>query len=128
MADYLQDAKDAYADLKESGMEVDLLRNVEVLDPVAGESTLGTPFTMTLTGLLKSPKTFRGNTGYDETLEAAARIGRAKVFYCAAYGLPEVPKIGDMVTIHDIAYKVHAITTLEPGGIAITHNLTLLQV
>ena len=101
-------------------------RDTSSFDPVNGE-LVSVESTQLLVGLLKSPKTFRGNTGFDQTLEDASRLGRAKVFYCAAYGLQFRPQVADLVLINSVSFKIHAVTTLEPGGLPITHTLTLLQ-
>lgn len=128
MANYIQDAKDALQSLKEDGLGVIwTIQDLTSFNPITGVST-STSSTQTIYGILKSPKTFRGNTGYDETLEKASRLGRAKVFYCAAFGLTGKPEPGDLITTPEgIIYKIHAVTSLQPGGIYITHTLTLLQ-
>lgn len=127
MPKYENIARNAFLTLQKSGVQIILSRVISTFDPVVGIETPTGVFTMTLTGILKSPKTFRGNTGYDEVLENAAMLGRAKVLYCAAHGLLEAPQLGDIVTISDISFKVHAITILEPGGLPITYSLTLIQ-
>lgn len=126
--DYTQDAKDALADIGEAGIDVTLTRKMpRVVEPINGTIRNGVDFQMTLSGIVKSPKTFRGNTGYDQTLEEASRLGRAKVFQCGAYGLASYPQGGDLVVINSITYKVHAVTTLQPGNVPILHSLTLIQ-